>query len=62
MMHVIRKNEYIILLAVKKTARVIEIYTAPGENDSILFLALPDGETTYAFSSQVSSLDSAFKG
>lgn len=53
----IKVNEYIILKEIDKTARVIEIYSAPGENDRLFLICFPDGEKSYAFSSQVIPLD-----
>ncbi len=55
-MHV-KINEYIIIKKADKTARVIEIYTAPEENDKLLLVCFPDGEEKYVFNSQVLPLN-----
>ena len=56
----IKINEYIILIRTKKTARVIEIYTAPGESDKLFLISLPDGAESYAFNSQILPLNQPF--
>ena len=53
----IKENEYIIIKGLDKTARVIEIYSVPGENDKLFLICFPDGEKSYAFNSQIIPLD-----
>ena len=49
----IKENEYIIIKKTDKTARVIEIYSAPEENDKVLLIYYPNGDKSYVFNSQI---------
>ena len=53
----IKENEYIIIGSIKRTARVIEIYTVPDESDRLFLIKYPDNTTGLAFESQIMPLN-----
>ncbi len=55
----IKENEYIIISSINRTARVIEIYTAPNEFDRLFLIKYPDNTTGLAFESQIMPLNQA---
>ena len=55
----IKIDEYIIITGIKKTARIIEIYSAKEENDRIFYVYFPDGTYGYTFESEILPLNLA---
>lgn len=53
----IKKNEYVVINKSNISARVIEIYSAPGEFDRLFLIKYVDDDLGYAFESQVTALD-----
>ena len=45
-------DELILIKNTRKTARIIEIYAVPGQNDRIFTVKFPDTSTSYVFESQ----------
>lgn len=53
----IKENEYVVINKSNISARVIEIYVAPGEFDRLFLVKYVDDGLGYAFESQVTALD-----
>ena len=53
----IKENEYIVIKFTNITARIIEIYSVPGEFDRIFLIKYSDDDVGYAFESQITPLD-----
>ena len=55
----VKENEYIIISSLNRTARIIEIYTVPEENDRLFLVKYPNNESGLVFESQIIPLNQA---
>ena len=53
----LKENEYIIIGSLNRTARIIEIYTVPEENDRLFLVKYPNNESGLVFESQIIPLN-----
>lgn len=53
----VEMNEVVYVKKLNNTARVIEIYTVPGESVRLFLIKLPNEEKRYVFESQTTRLE-----